>query len=305
MVHDIDAPASNSVNVNNGPNGASEAAKQDASAEAEPKPPVRHSQSKFVRDPDEPAPKLDANGGVFAVGGGGDAMDDIAKPKYDVTDFYKEHGAAVRICTNKYFENTTFAVIGLNALWLGFDSDYNDAETVDTAPFECQLGESFFAIYFTAEVFIRFFSFKYKRNCVRDAWFNFDSTLVGLMIAETWVFPIMFAGQKLPFDASVLRLLRLLRLARMVRLLRGLPELLTLVKAMGSALRSVSTVMVLLLLLIYVFAIVFKMMLGPYPNMQKYFKTMPLGMSNLFYVGTLGDNIGAVRMKPSWAEAEA
>ena len=40
-------------------------------------------------------------------------------------------------------------------------------------------------------------------------------------------------------------------------------------------------------------------------NMQKYFKTMPLGMSNLFYVGTLGDNIGAVRMKSSWAEAEA
>merc|ERR1719353_2257713 len=166
----------------------------------------------------------------------------------------------------------------MNALWLGFDSDYNDADTVDRAPLVCQLGESFFAIYFTAEVMIRFFSFKFKRNCLRDAWFNFDSALVTLMIMETWVFPLMFAGQQLPFDASVLRLLRLLRLARMVRLLKGLPELLTLVKAMGSALRSVSTVMVLLILLIYVFAIVFRMMLGneqDYPKMKQYFGSMP------------------------------
>jgi hypothetical protein len=80
----------------------------------------------------------------------------------------------------------------------------------------------------------------------------------------------------------------------MVRLLKGLPELLTLVKAMGSALRSVSTVMVLLMLLIYVFAIVFRMMLGSNPDMQLLFGSMSLAMSNLFYIGTLGDNIGAV-----------
>jgi hypothetical protein len=98
----------------------------------------------------------------------------------------------------------------------------------------------------------------------------------------------------MPFDASVLRLLRLLRLARMVRLLKGLPELLTLVKAMGAAVRSVSTVMVLLLLLIYVFAIVFRMLLGAEPEMQKYFGGMLLSMANLFYIGTLGDNIGMV-----------
>jgi voltage-gated sodium channel len=241
----------------------------------------------------EKAPmKLD--GGVFQVGGGESAMEDIAKPAYDVTDFYRERGIMVRVCTHPIFENTTFAVIGLNALWLGFDSDNNDADTVDRAPFWAQLGESFFAIYFTFEVMVRFFSFKYKRNCLKDGWFKFDSALVTLMILETWCFPIMFAGQALPFDASVLRLLRLLRLARMVRLLRGLPELLTLVKAMGSALRSVSTVMVLLMLLIYVFAIVFRMMLGSDAQMQHLFGGMPLAMANLFYIGTLGDNIGLV-----------
>merc|ERR1719331_2447535 len=104
------------------------------------------------------------------------------------------------------------------------------------------------------------------------------------MIAETWVLPIALGGAKMPIDVQFLRLLRLLRLARMVRLLRSLPELLALVKAMGAAIRSVSTVMVLLSLLVYVAAILFRMMLGVIPGkMDEYFGSIRRAMSTLFY----------------------
>ena len=48
-----------------------------------------------------------------------------------------------------------------------------------------QYGENFFCIYFTFEVMIRFMSFKNKRNCIKDNWFNFDTCLVSLMTIET------------------------------------------------------------------------------------------------------------------------
>jgi voltage-gated sodium channel len=178
---------------------------------------------------------------------------------------------------------------------MGFDSDYNLAELIDTAHWFFQACESFFCIYFTFELSVRFMSFKIKRNCLRDAWFTFDGILVTLMVSETWVLPLLLGGGKMPIDVQFLRLLRLLRLARMVRLLRGLPELLALVKAMGAAIRSVSTVCVLLLLLLYVFAILHRMMLGGIPGkMTEYFGSIPLAMTTLFYVGTLGDSIWVI-----------
>ena len=144
----------------------------------------------------------------------------------------------MRLCTNSKFENCTFTVIAVNALYMGYDSDYNKADMVDTAHLRFQLWESFFCFYFTFELAVRFMSFRHKKHCLRDAWFTFDAFLVTLMIAETWGLPLLMGGGKMPIDMQFLRLLRLLRLARMVRLLRGLPTLLALVKAMGAALRS-------------------------------------------------------------------
>ena len=63
--------------------------------------------------------------------------------------------------------------------------------------------------------------------------------------------------------------------------------------------RSVSTVCVLLGLLVYVFAILHRMMLGGLPDnprdvhykMNEYFGRIPVAMSTLFYAGTLGDSV--------------
>ena len=193
-----------------------------------------------------------------------EAHESLDQKAYDVADFYwkDKYPLVVGLCTHKKFENTTFSVIGINALWMGFDSDYNPAPTIDKAALLFQLGESFFCIYFTFEVMIRFLSFEVKRNCMKDGWFVFDSLLVTLMIAETWCMPIILGGEEMPVDVQFLRLLRLLRLARMVRLLKALPDLLILVRAMFGAIRSCVTVVSLLFLLLYVFGIIFKMQLG-------------------------------------------
>merc|ERR1719387_1953193 len=91
----------------------------------------------------------------------------------------------------------------------------------------------------------------------------------------------------MPIPPSAFRLLRLLRLARMVRLLRGLPDLLILVRSMGAAIRSTSTVMVLLGIILYVGAIIFKMQLSE----MTWFSTIPRSICWLFFAATLGDNI--------------
>merc|ERR1712232_531854 len=113
------------------------------------------------------------------------------------------------------------------------------------------MGEHFFCVYFTFEWIVRFASFKYKRNCIRDAWFVFDSTLVFLMVMETWVLVIIMAaagnsGGSPLGNTAMLRLLRLLRLSRLMRMLRSLPELMILIKGMVTAMKSVCYCMCLL-----------------------------------------------------------
>merc|ERR1719235_379146 len=114
------------------------------------------------------------------------------------------------------------------------------------------------------------------------------------MIFETWIMPLaMPAGSGGGMgDASMLRLLRLLRLTRMARLFRSVPELLTLLKGMAAAMRSVFSTLVLLVLFIYVFGIIFKQQSeGAGEELEAMFGSIPEAMWNLLLGGTLLDNI--------------
>merc|ERR1719387_2770692 len=77
------------------------------------------------------------------------------------------------------------------------------------------------------------------------------------MILETWIMPLISSGGGGLSQLSILRLLRLLRLSRMARLMRSVPELLTLIKGIVAATRSVGSALVLLIIETYVFAIIF------------------------------------------------
>merc|ERR1719316_1402306 len=113
------------------------------------------------------------------------------------------------------------------------------------------------------------------------------------MIGETWIMPLaMPAGSGGGMgDASMLRLLRLLRLTRMARLFRSVPELLTLLKGMAAASRSVFSTLVLLILFTYVFAIIFKQQVEGDEVLEELYGTILEAMWNLLMVGTLLDNI--------------
>merc|ERR1719504_611801 len=94
-------------------------------------------------------------------------------------------------------------------------------------------------------------------DAIKDNWFKFDFVLVSFMILETWIMPLVASGGGGLSQLSILRLLRLLRLTRMARLMRSVPELLTLIKGIVAATRSVFSTMVLLILTTYVFGIIF------------------------------------------------
>merc|ERR1719160_1641898 len=108
---------------------------------------------------------------------------------------------------------------------------------------------------------------------MKDGWFKFDSLLCVFAAFETWLLPSMSTRGGLPIETSMLRLLRLLRLSRMMRLLRKCPELLTLIKGMIAAVRSVFSTLVLLVGFMYVFAIIFRQQTKGNETLEDYFGT--------------------------------
>lgn len=170
----------------------------------------------------------------------------LIRPEYNVANQYFERGCAQSIARSQTFENMTFTVILMNALWIAVDTDYNDAQLLINADTIFLVVENFFCTYFTVELLIRFMAFRRLRYCFRDFWFVFDSILVLTMVFETWIITVAAV-----FDSelsssvgsfSVLRLARLVkmfRMARMARLLRMVPELVVILKGISAAFRSV------------------------------------------------------------------
>lgn len=166
--------------------------------------------------------------------------------------------AAGKLAGDPRFENFTIAVICLNALWIGYDTEYTatigKADNLYNGPAEFIVMENFFAVFFTFEMGSRAVGYRVKTNAIWDGWFVFDSLLVILMILETWIMPAAGGGGM--GGLGILRLLRLLRITRMAKLMRAIPEIMTIVKGLVAALRSVGTTAVLMALVTYVFAII-------------------------------------------------
>jgi len=220
---------------------------------------------------------------------------ELNKEEYDVSSFYYDTGLAQLIARNQNFGMLTLVVIFLNSLWIGYDTDQNTVEGFNNMDMQFKIGEHFFCVCFTFEWLVRFFAFRQKRDGFRDRWFCFDSALVWMMVAETWIMPnIMTPGDGAGTgQLSLLRMMRLLRLTRMVRLMRSVPELVTLLRSMAIASRSVLSTLGLLVIFMYVFAIIFKSQLEntKIPWLVKEMSTIPSAMWRLFFHGILVDAI--------------
>eukprot|EP00929_Paragymnodinium_shiwhaense_P106237 TRINITY_DN71475_c0_g3_i1.p1 TRINITY_DN71475_c0_g3~~TRINITY_DN71475_c0_g3_i1.p1 ORF type:complete len:1085 (-),score=296.00 TRINITY_DN71475_c0_g3_i1:406-3660(-) len=214
---------------------------------------------------------------------------------YNVEDLYHEDGWCQSIARSDTFKNLTFLVIAVNTIWIAIDTDLNKASSLLDANIVFQVADNVFCIYFSAEILIRFLSFRQKRDAFHDGWFVFDLTLVSLMVWETWVSTAIcfFMGSNLAGKhASILRTLRLFRLtrvARLARLLIFLPELMVLVKALVMSVRSVFSTFLLLILVIYVFAILFTQLLSDHEAGKGCFENVPMGMNCLLLQGIFSD----------------
>jgi hypothetical protein len=169
-----------------------------------------------------------------------------------------------------------------------------------------QAAEHFFCFYFTAEITIRFCAFRQKKDCLRDGSFLFDSSLVFIMVLETWVWNMVVVialghhrrsnagSSQFDLNASVLRvarLLRLTRMARMARLLKAVPELVILLKGLAAALRSVFFTLILLFALLYIFAIAFTQLLRGEDVGDKFFGSVGKSIHTLWLYAALLDEI--------------
>mmetsp|Transcript_3534 Transcript_3534/g.8804 ORF Transcript_3534/g.8804 Transcript_3534/m.8804 type:complete len:760 (-) Transcript_3534:34-2313(-) len=222
----------------------------------------------------------------------------ITKHKYNVRDMYKEVGLWKEIATNQHFEAITLCVIFANALWIWVDTDLNKEDILLEADPIFQVAEHFFCFFFSFEWFVRFMAFKKKTDCLRDAWFMFDTLLVVMMVAETWVMTSITLVTGVSSggggDASVLRIARLLRLtrmARMARLLRAMPEIMILIKGMLQASRSVIFTLLLLLMLMYVFAIAMTQLLDGTKIGDRKYSSVLHSMASLWIHGALLDEV--------------
>jgi len=218
-------------------------------------------------------------------------------------DLLHETGICRTIAVHPAFEYMTLSLIGVNAIWMGYDTDANEAATLLEADIQFVIMENVFCAYFTLEWIVRFFAFKRKLLCYKDRWFVFDTCLVLSMIFETWLLSLILITTGASLEGSKalrwFRLGRLTRLARMARLLRAFPELVIMVKAIVISMKTVVYALVLLLGMVYVFSIAFTQLMDGKtqpPGTASYdnFRTVGMSMNTLLLSGALPDQAGLI-----------
>jgi len=221
---------------------------------------------------------------------------DVDEFPYDVTEFYHTEGCAQSTARADWFGHLSLFFISANAVYIGVDSDLNDADSLNEADMVFIISENIFCVFFTIEVLVRLMAFRVKWHCLKDMWFKFDATLVVIMVVETWVMPsiVFLSGEPSSLPTGPIKLIRLLRLARMVRIMRAFPEIMTMVKGMIVATQPVASSMSMLVGIIYIFAITMHMLVKGDDEVFEYWGTVSRCMMTLLANGTLGDSIGTV-----------
>lgn len=222
----------------------------------------------------------------------------ITEPEFDAEQSFKDTGVWQAIARNSAFKSSGIAMIMINIIWLGIDTDYNKASILCNAPLIFQVVDNVFCSYFFFEMTVRLLACKRFALALKDTWLVFDMVLVLTMVWETWVAVAVYLimdteigrGSSKTSAFRVFRLVRLVRVARMARVMRSVPELMILVKALSMAVRSVFATLLLLVVTIYTFAVFLTMLLAGSEASMGYFTTVPQSMNTLLLQGVFGGN---------------
>eukprot|EP00441_Pelagodinium_beii_P035171 CAMPEP_0197629462 /NCGR_PEP_ID=MMETSP1338-20131121/7298_1 /TAXON_ID=43686 ORGANISM="Pelagodinium beii, Strain RCC1491" /NCGR_SAMPLE_ID=MMETSP1338 /ASSEMBLY_ACC=CAM_ASM_000754 /LENGTH=832 /DNA_ID=CAMNT_0043200501 /DNA_START=18 /DNA_END=2516 /DNA_ORIENTATION=+ len=225
---------------------------------------------------------------------------DEKEDEFDVSTLYNS-GVAATIVLSPLFFGGSMIIVLLNAAWLAVDTEYNDASSISSSSPEFQAVEHTFCAIFTMEILIRYAAFKGTRLCLQDSWFLFDLLLVTIMVLETWLIPIVLkilnddSAEEALRHFTILRMLRLLRLTRIARLVRAVPEIMTLIKGIGAAMRGVASTVFLLFVILFIFAIIFKDQARNHEELrEELFPTVWWSMWSLLMFATFLDGPAAI-----------
>lgn len=232
----------------------------------------------------------------------------LQEEPYDVTKFYKRSGCFQAIARSYWFEVSSLVLVIVSSLWMAVDLDLNKAMALTDASVGFQVTAHLICILFTLELMIRFLAFKRIRAAFKDFWCVFDLLLVICMAIETWLLSFAIGVLQLQMSAknmrmfSVFRMLRLVRVLRLVKLFRFMPELLVIIRGIGVAMRAISLVFALLGIIIYVAAIIFRVLLEDTAFGTQHFKSVPQAMGTLLLDCALSGTKGGPLMRRAWDE---
>jgi len=152
----------------------------------------------------------------------------------------------IKICNSSKFDNFILLMILGNTLsltlkWYGQSKDFEkQLETVNLV----------FGIIFSIEAIMKIIA--YRRNYFREAWNQFDFTVVIL----TWLVLIILQFE-LPFDVSILGMIaRTLRIGRVFRLSKRVQAIQVILLTLIEAIPSISALGILLGLLFFLYSII-------------------------------------------------
>mmetsp|Transcript_164196 Transcript_164196/g.399055 ORF Transcript_164196/g.399055 Transcript_164196/m.399055 type:complete len:553 (-) Transcript_164196:68-1726(-) len=207
---------------------------------------------------------------------------------------YKRSGTPQRVVRSAAFEYATFGLVIFNTLWMAIDLDFNGKPLLESSAV-FQAAEHFFVTMFSLELVVRFLAFERKRIAFSDRWFLLDSSIVILMILDSWVLTIAIVvtgnsnlgGMNI---ISTLRILRVLRIARMMKICRFMPELETMMSSMLTGIRAVLTAGMIMLAMTYGFAIALRSQSTSTAWGHEHFPSVPHSVYTLLVESMLPDN---------------
>eukprot|EP00929_Paragymnodinium_shiwhaense_P115185 TRINITY_DN83881_c0_g1_i1.p1 TRINITY_DN83881_c0_g1~~TRINITY_DN83881_c0_g1_i1.p1 ORF type:complete len:737 (-),score=199.93 TRINITY_DN83881_c0_g1_i1:145-2355(-) len=216
---------------------------------------------------------------------------------------YNDEGCAGRISLDQRFESLTMLVILINAAWIGYEVDSNDAEFILDADTKFIVVENIFCAFFSFELAVRFMSLRKTVLILKDHWMLFDGALVFLMIWEVWAMPCIASLSEKGIDAlagtSMLRMVKLVRLtrvSRLLRLLRMIPEMTMLCKGIVLAMRGAIVSLVMMTLIAYMFAVLLAQLSKDaddereyYMHSTDYWSSVPLALMTVMVAAIVPD----------------
>eukprot|EP00928_Gymnodinium_smaydae_P029480 TRINITY_DN22197_c0_g1_i1.p1 TRINITY_DN22197_c0_g1~~TRINITY_DN22197_c0_g1_i1.p1 ORF type:complete len:521 (+),score=38.11 TRINITY_DN22197_c0_g1_i1:16-1578(+) len=204
------------------------------------------------------------------------------------------------------FFTCTFVI--LNALWIGFETDYMSRHWDEEFPLSFHVIDTGFCVFFTCEIVARIS--EQKRNFITSKayrWWNlFDSVLVVLQVADV-VGQLLLSFYFEPLEeVQCIRIVRLLRIVRLVRILSFISELRALVVSIMHAVKSLGWLLVFVFGMTYVFGVMLTQFVAFHKStigqdnmagqaiLDEYFGTLDRSMLMLFEAVSEGHHWGGL-----------